>query len=264
MKSYMNLKYISVVAVCLAAFSYFFFIKKTDTQKNGMRKDDTTIVVGTSADYQPFAFIDSKTHDIVGFDIDVATEVARRLNKKIEIKDVPFASLIFGLLSGSIDIVAAGMSPTPRRAQTVAFSVPYIEPDPFVIILQSSADDVKGLDDLVGKKVAVNSGYTAETYLASKDGIELMRLVSPAESMMALKAGAVDAFVCARSVANTILLENRLFHDCRSILIPDTGDGCALAINKSNGALLESVNAALDAMMQDETLKNLKAKWNLS
>lgn len=260
----MNLKYVLIVVVGLGIFSYFFFVKKADIKKRDLRKDPQALVVGTSADYQPFAFIDPKTHEIVGFDIDVATEVARRLDKKIEIKDVPFASLIFGLLSGSIDIVAAGMSPTPRRAETVAFSVPYIEPDPFVIILQSSTDDVSSLDDLVGKKVAVNSGYTAEAYLTSKDGIELMRLVSPAESMMALKAGAVDAFVCARSVANTILYQNQLFHDYRAVLIPDTGDGCALAINKSNEELLESVNAVLDAMAQDGTLKNLKAKWNLS
>lgn len=260
---FMKAKYL-VVAIGVMVSSYFLFIKKANLIKRDMRNDSLALIVGTSADYQPFAFVDPKTHVIVGFDIDVVTEIARRLDKKMELKDVPFASLIFGLLSGGIDIVAAGMSPTPKRAETVAFSVPYIEPDPFVMIMQTSRQDVQNLDDLVGKKVAVNSGYTAEAYLANKEGVELMRLVSPAESMMALKAGAVDVFVCARSVAKTILHQSEFSHDYQAVLIPDTGDGCALAINKNNSELLDSVNRALEAMEQDGTLADLKAKWSLS
>ena len=250
------MKYLSIVAVGVAAISCFFFVKKSD-----VKKDSGIIVVGTSADYQPYAFIDPKTNEIVGFDVDVVREVVNRLGCKIEIKDIPFASLIFGILSGQVDVVAAGMSPTPKRAETVAFSAPYIEPDPFVIISQS--EQMSDVDALVGKKVAVNAGYTAEAYLSNKEGIELVRLKSPAESMMALKSGAVDAFVCARSVAKTILNKNNDADHFYSALIPDTGDGCALVVNKNNSELVEKINVALEAMAQDGALDALKEKWNL-
>lgn len=254
----MNHKYFLIFITTCAAITYLFFAKKISVQK-----DFQTVTVGTSADYQPFSFIDTKTNEIVGFDIDVAREVCNRLHKKMILKDIPFASLIFGILSQDIDIIAAGMSPTPNRAETVSFSNLYIEPDPFMIITKKSNTPITSIDGLTGKKVAVNSGYTAESYLSDKAGIELVRLTSPADSMLALKSGAVDAFVCARSVTQLIVQQQSNASDFSSVLVPNTGDGCALAVNKNNQALLESINLALDSMQQDGTLDKLKAKWNL-
>lgn len=263
----MKAKYVSLAVVGLVIFSYFFFIKKTDAKKNGARKDDTVIVVGTSADYPPFAAVDYKTGKIVGFDIDVVSEIALRLGKTVEIKDVPFAGLIFSLLSGDVSVVAAGMSPSKKRAQVVAFSDQYMQPDPFVIIVKKSnnlaANSSISLDGLVGKRVSVNSGYTAETYLSEKEGIDLVRLGTPAESIMALKSGAVDAFVCAQSVVNAIFSNRDLLQDLEVAVVPDTGDGCALVVRKDNTKLLDEINVALDAMKRDGTLTGIQAKWNL-
>ena len=200
----MKMKYVLIIAASLVACFCFFFAKKTDTKKSVLLKDDATIVVGTSADYPPFAVVDSKTNEIVGFDIDIVVEVAKRLGKKIEIKDIPFAGLIFSLLYGDIAVVAAGMSPSERRAQTVSFSNQYMQPDPFVIIFKKSQADIKGLDDLIGKRVSVNSGYTAETYLSDRTDLDLVRLATPADSILALKSGAVDAYVCVQSVVNVM------------------------------------------------------------
>ncbi len=254
----MNHKYFLIFITTCAAITYLFFAKKISVQK-----DFQTITVGTSADYPPFSSLNLKTDEIVGFDIDVAREVCHRLHKKMVLKDIPFASLIFGILSQDIDIIAAGMSPTPKRAETVSFSNHYIEPDPLMIIAKKSNHSPETIDDLKGKKVAVNSGYTAEIYLSDKAEIELVRLTSPADSMLALTTGAVDAFVCARSVAQLILDQQSNVEHFSSVIIPNTGDGCALAVNKNNQDLLESINLALDSMKQDGTLDKLKAKWNL-
>lgn len=259
----MNLKYLSIVAVGFAVFSYMFFIKKADTKKSSEKIDNATIVVGTSADYPPFAAVDSKTNEIVGFDIDIVTEVAKRLGKRIEIKDIPFAGLIFGLLSGDIDVIAAGMSPSAKRAQTVSFSDQYMQPDPFVIISKKSEKPVQNIGDLIGKRVSVNTGYTAEAYLADREGLDLIRLTTPAESIMALKSGAVDAFVCAQSVVNTMLGKDSPLQDLDFVVVSGTGDGCALAVNKNDAKLLDEINVALDEMKQDGTLAMLKEKWNL-
>lgn len=255
----MNSKYIVASLIILSGFSYFFF----KTKKNAAGEENHKIVVGTSADYQPFAFVDPKRNEIVGFDIDVITEVVKRLGKQIEIKDMPFASLVFGLLSGDIDIIAAGMSPSPKRAQTVSFSQAYIEPDPFVIITKKSDTPIQTIEQLQGKRVAVNTGYTAEAYLAERKDIELVRLTNPAESLMALKSCAIDAFVCARSVAMTMMNQGNFAQELDTVVIPDTGDGCALALNKKNTEWFAKVNKALQSMIEDGTLQALKAKWNL-
>lgn len=254
----MNIKYVAIVAIVLIVGSYFFF-----TKKGFVQEERDTIVVGTSADYQPFAFVDPKRNEIVGFDIDVITEVVKRLGKQIEIKDMPFASLIFGLLSNDIDIVAAGMSPSQKRAQTVSFSQAYIEPDPFMIITKKSNAPIQTIEQLQGKRVAVNTGYTAEAYVAERKNIEVVRLTNPAESLMALKSGAVDAFVCARSVAMAMMHQGNFAQDLDVAVIPDTGDGCALALNKKNTELLLKVNNELQSMAEDGALQALKMKWNL-
>ncbi len=240
---------------------YFLFFKKQVVKKDEALRP---LIVGTSADYQPFSYIDPATQEIVGFDIDVISEVAKRLGRSLEIKDIPLASLIFGLLSGDIDVIAAGMSPTAKRAQVVSFSQQYIKPDPFMIIANPTHGIMKTVADLVGKKVAVNSGYTAEQYLSEKDGIDLVRLVSPADSMMALKSGAVDAFVCAQTVAQTILSKDDNASAYTCTLIPDTGDGCALAVGKNNQELLQGLNDALSSIRQDGTLEALQKKWKLA
>lgn len=259
----MNVKYPLIIVAGLAAFSYFFFIKKADVKKIGMRKDDAVIVVGTSADYPPFAAVDFKTNEIVGFDIDIVIEVAKRLGKRVEIKDIPFACLIFSLLSGEVAVVAAGMSPSEKRGQIVSFSDQYMQPDPFVIISKKSESSLKGLNDLVGKRVSVNTGYTAEAYLSNKEGVDLVRLATPSESILALKSGAVQAYVCAQSVVNAMLTKDNQFQDFEMTVVQGTGDGCALVVNKNNTALLGEINIALNAMEQDGTLDELKRKWNL-
>ncbi|MBI2353293.1 amino acid ABC transporter substrate-binding protein [Candidatus Dependentiae bacterium] len=253
-------KYLILIVVIFAIVLMCFFFEKND-----QTIETKTLIVGTSADYKPFAFVDSKTNEFLGFDIDVAKELARRLDKQIIIKDIPFTSLIFALLSKDIDIIAAGMSPTEKRAETVLFSEQYIEPDPFMIVANPVIGEVSSIEDLIHKKVAVNTGHTAEAYMATKEGlgIDLIRLSSPADSMMALKSGAVDAFVCATSVANDMLKQDQSLQAYSKIMIPNTGDGCALALHKNNDELKKKVDQELRHMREDGTLKTLKEKWNL-
>lgn len=251
----MKIKY--VVLIVIAVVTTMFLLQNIVKQKNV-----DVIVVGTSADYPPYAFVDTKTNQVVGFDIDVAQEVVKRIGKKFEIKDIPFATLIFDLLADDIDIIAAGMTPTARRSRGVLFSQKYFQADPLVIITKKSNQVIDSIKQLQGKTVVVNTGYTADLYLSDKPDIELVRLKTPAESFMALQSGTVDAFVCAKSSLVPFLKKHNSA-DFSMTVLPDTGDDYALAVGKHNHNMLEQVNKALDAMKQDGTLQLLKQKWNL-
>lgn len=225
-------------------------------------KDQSVLVVGTSADYPPFESIDVKNGQIVGFDIDVLNQVANRLGKKLVIQDMPFATLIFALRAGEIDLIAAGMSPTPRRSKFVQFSDTYLDEDSFVIITKKGKFEPASLDDLVGKNVVVNSGHTAEAFMAKQQGVNLIRLKDVSLGLVSLQVGSADAFVSTGSVFRSILKKKNTM-ELAVLPLAGTGDNCAFALKLDNHKLGYAINEALSDMKQDGTLEQLKHKWNV-
>src|SRR5690606_5895383 len=108
----------TILVLVSGLFWYSFFYNPCN------QRTVSVIRVVTSADFKPMAFIDGD--DIVGFDIDVVKEIARRLNKQIEIQDMPFELLIPQIQLGSIQLIAAGMTVTPERSERVFFTEPYL------------------------------------------------------------------------------------------------------------------------------------------
>jgi ABC-type amino acid transport substrate-binding protein len=216
------------------------------------------LIVGTNAEFPPFCSIEKG--EIVGFDVDVAKEVARRLEREIQFKDMPFDALIPALCLGQVDFVAAGMSATEERAKRVLFTKPYLAEDPLVSFTMKGK---LGLEDLKGKKVVVVEGFTADLFLSSQPGIEIVRLPSQADGFMAVKNGRADAFITAASTV-AAFYEKQDASAYQTTPIPGTGETCALVVPKTKPLILEAVQKALDGMEQDGTFANLKAKWKLN
>nr|6Y16_A Chain A, Amino acid ABC transporter, periplasmic amino acid-binding protein,Amino acid ABC transporter, periplasmic amino acid-binding protein [Thermotoga maritima MSB8]6Y16_B Chain B, Amino acid ABC transporter, periplasmic amino acid-binding protein,Amino acid ABC transporter, periplasmic amino acid-binding protein [Thermotoga maritima MSB8] len=84
------------------------------------------LLVGLSADFPPFEFVD-ENGNIVGFDVDLAKEIARRLGVELKIVDMTFDGLIPSLLTKKIDVIISGMTITEERKKVVAFSDPYFD-----------------------------------------------------------------------------------------------------------------------------------------
>ena len=89
--------------------------------------DKDTLIAGTESTYPPYESRNS-AGQLEGFDIELTEIVAARLGKKVQWVDMPFDSLIPSLMTGKIDLVAAGMSATEERAKRVNFSEPYVIP----------------------------------------------------------------------------------------------------------------------------------------
>lgn len=218
-----------------------------------------TLIVGTNAEFPPFSSIENGK--IVGFDIDIAINVAERLGKKIEFKDMPFDALIPDAVLGHVDFVAAGMSYTDERAKRVLFTKPYLSGDPLVILTTANPNGLVTVEDLVGKTVAVNEGFTADTFMSLKEGVTLVRLPTTADAFLALKSNRVYAFVTAKSTYETFLkMQPNQFH---SHPIVGTSETCALVVPQSKPELLTEIQSALDAMEKDGTIDKLKVKWGL-
>jgi polar amino acid transport system substrate-binding protein len=161
-------------------------------------------------------------------------------------------------VTGKIDLIAAGMSPTAERAKRVLFTQPHYQGKGLVVIANSNIKEVSKLGDLSGYTVAVNEGYTTESILEGVDGVTLLRLGTPTEALMALKAGHVDAFLIADSAAQPLLKANKEYAVYK---IMHNQEHVAFALK--NPELLEKLNAVLESMEMDGTLLKITIKWGL-
>ena len=250
-------KIILILFSCLLISLIFYQIKFGETIK-----DENVLIVGTSPDYPPYESIDTESGKPVGLDIDLIAEIAARLNKDLIIKNMPFTSLIFGLLTHDIDLIASGISPTERRSKLVLFSNKYLNGAPFVVVTKAAQLQPASMQDLQNQTVAVNTGYVTDLYMTKNHpDIKLVKLDSPSDCFMALQTGAVDAFVTSPHSAKTFLENISNSKDFFVMQIPDTGDACALAVAKNDEKLLAQINQVLEAMDADGTLDKIKEKW---
>ncbi len=222
------------------------------------KESPNSLLVGTNAEFPPFCYIENK--EIVGFDIDVAKEVARRLGKQIKFKDMPFDALIPDVVLGHVDFVAAGLSYTEERAKRVSFTKSYLSEDPLALL--TSSQHSLGMDNLKGKTVVVVEGFTADFLMTSKEGINLIRLGNQTDGFMAIKSGRADAFVTAKSTVDAFFeLQDPSLFAVKDI--EGTGETCALVVPKSKPKMLRDIQQALDSMEADGTINQLKTKWKL-
>jgi|GEM_PF-206100 len=227
---------------------------KTDAAQRAL------LIVGTSAEYQPFTFIQDDR--IIGFEIEIAQEIVNRLDKNIQLYDMPFDTLIPEAQLGNIQLIAAGLTPTPERAEQLLFTEPYLINDPLVVITKKPFS-IQSLKDLVGKRVVVNEGYTADFYMTKQENIILRRMTTPANAMAALEHEAVDAFVTARNCAKHCTNHNGIYK-FNMFTIPSTNESYSLAIAKKHAKLLPDISKALNGLKQDGTLQKLKQKWHIA
>ncbi|MGE0010195.1 MAG: substrate-binding periplasmic protein [Candidatus Babeliales bacterium] len=251
----MQLKYVTplVLAALSAALMMNYFKKEALDMHN-------TLIVGTNAEYQPYSFV--KDGNITGFDIDLVRELAQRMGKKVVLKDMAFTTLLPELQMGSIHVIAAGMSPTAQRAQHVLFLAPHHSGDPLVLITPQGSG-VTSLNNLKGKTVIVNEGFTADSFISTLDDIHIVRLPSVADAFLTLNSGRADAFVSAASSVQPFFA----LHGKEQWLvtnIPNTEDTAALAVSKKYPELHHDLQQQLNALFADGTISKLAKKWGLS
>lgn len=246
--------------VTIALYGVLFFMTPTKKPQPKVNANNM-LVVGTTADFPPFEFVlDSK---IVGFDIDIVNEVAKRIGKEISFKNLPFDTLLSELQLGNVHLLASGLTPTPEKAKRVLFTKPYISDIPLIVISLAKNPPFTSMEELTRKNLVVNAGYTADMYMSKIEGPVLTRLPSAAEGFLAVKSGRADAFVTAKNTVKPFL-DKQPANTFNIYVIPDTNESDALAISKKYPELLPKVQHALDAMEKDSTIKTLMKKWKLA
>ena len=216
-------------------------------------------VVGTNASFPPFEYVEEG--EIVGFDIDLVKEIAKLQGFEVEFRDISFDSLIPGLASGSLDMVAAGMTITAERKEVVSFSDPYYSANQSVLVHKDSEEDLTVL--FGDNDIGVQTGTTGDSWVREKlvepDILagELRNYDSYVFVIRDLANQNIDAAVLDKPVAETYSKNNPVKLVAELI----TGEEYGIAVGKNNQALQEEINAGLAKVIENGTMDQLIEKY---
>lgn len=222
------------------------------------------IVVGTSADYAPYEFhtlIDGKD-TIVGFDIEIAKEIAKDLGVELEIQDMNFDGLLQALNSDKVDFVIAGMTPNEERKKSVDFTDIYYTAQQGVMVRAEDKDKYKTIEDLKGKKVGAQAATIQEEIVKEQmPDSQLITLTKIPDLVMELLNKKVEAIVVELPVAKGYVKNNDKLAISDIEVQDDTG-GSAIAVKKGNQDLVELMNKTLKRLMEDGSIDRFVAEAN--
>ncbi|HST03139.1 MAG TPA: ABC transporter substrate-binding protein, partial [Chloroflexia bacterium] len=204
----------------------------------------------------------------VGFDIDVAAEIASRMGLQSKVINFNFNDIIPALNAGQFDIIVSAMNITPERSQSVDF-VQYYAAGQSVLVPKGNPKGIKTLDDLSGLTVAVQQGTSEQDSLtaenatlsaAGKPAINVLVYGTDTDAVDQLRVGRADAAMDDDPVAAYYVALSPSFEVAIAAYNPqDEG----IAISKTNADMKTAITKAISDMKSDGTLDTIKAKWQL-
>lgn len=249
------------LAVLLAALMICIsFVACSSEKKSDDTNTDTdtqeTLTMATNAEFPPYEY--KEGDKVVGIDAEVAQAIADKLGMKLEIVDTKFDAIIPGVQSGKYDMGMAGMTVTPEREQSVAFSDSYATGIQSIIVKQGS--DIKSVDDLSEKtKIGVQLGTTGDIYAKDDFGDEAVQEYDKgADAVQALIAGKIDCVIIDNEPAKSFVAANEGLEILKTSYAEED---YAICFKKDNTELQTKVNDALKELIADGTLQKIVNKY---
>ena len=216
------------------------------------------LVVALEGAWQPWSYHDS-SDTLVGYDVEVSRAIAEKLGVEPEYVESDWDSLFAGLDAGRYDMVCNGVEVTEERAKTYAFTTPYGYIHTALAVRKDN-EDIHSFEDLKGKTTANSLASTymelAESYGATVQGIDTLE-----ETIQLLTAGRIDATLNADVSFYDYL---NVHPDADFKLVAQTAEASHVAIpvlKSEDTAYLDALNAAIEELRADGTLKTLSEKY---
>ncbi len=224
-----------------------------------------TLIFGTAAVTEPMAFVDAN-RNVVGFDVEFAHHIARKLGRKLEIVDMEFGAMLPALIAGKVDMIGAGLSITEERAKKVLFSESYypsgiaavVRGDPSAVPAEatkkmSKAEDIR--DKHVGVLLgSVHDSYAIKNYPTSK----ILQFQNVTDMVVALTSGKVDVIFFDHASTQDILSK----YPELAILAKDVFSvAIGAGFNKESVQLREQFNAFLKEIKSNGVYDDMISRW---
>jgi len=216
------------------------------------------LVVGANVGNVPWEFQDA-SGDFVGFELDLVREVSRRLDKSVEIVNIPFNGLFSAVQSGRIDIALSSITITEKRLGSVAFAQPYYDSAQSLTV--SARSSAEGLSDMRDKVIGVDTGATGDMWTTAnqvKYGFaDIRRFEGLAPAMLDLQSGRIDGYISDIPSLEYYIKDKTYFKVVERI---ETGERYSMMFRKGN-ALADEVDAIITELKQDGYIARLHEQW---
>jgi len=222
-----------------------------------IRADGVLRVSNTQAN-PPYSFVDD-SNNVVGFDVDVAEEIASRIGiDEVEFIVGTFQTFIPGLQSDKWDVVVSGLTITEERQEQVDFSCPYQVNDVAIFVAQG----VEGIEeeaDLAGRRIAVTAGGTQEEQANQIEGAMVLTYDNATLALSDVAAGRADAYIGSKFTGAYLADQNNLdVSPAEGYLSREIN---AMAFPKGQEELIAAADEALAEMIDDGTLSDISREW---
>lgn len=233
---------------------------QTATSDETKSNDDKTFVVGLDDSFPPMGFRDEK-NEIVGFDVDLAKEVGKRLGMEVVLQPINWDTKELELDSGNIDVIWNGLTITDERKAAMDFTVPYLENDQVIVVKKDSP--IKTKADLAGKNIGLQKGSSAyDAFMADPISTQTAAMNEYPENVSALAdlgIGRIDAVIVDSIVARYYITSEKAdYVVLEESLAPEL---YGVGIKKGNTELQTRIQDALDAMIADGTAAEISTNW---
>ena len=220
-------------------------------------KDAGVLKVGTEGTYAPFSYHDPKSNKLVGYDVEVAAAVAKKLGVKVEYVETPWDAIFAGLTSKRYDAVVNQVTRNPEREGLYGLSDTYTVSEG-VVATRADDSSISSLADIKGKKSA-QSLTSNWAQVAKKAGADVESVEGFTQAITLLKQKRVDATVNDNLA---VLDYQKSTGDTAVKIAAKTGDVSEQVIaTRKDSDLVDAVNKALAELKADGTLTSISEKY---
>jgi polar amino acid transport system substrate-binding protein len=216
-----------------------------------------TAVDGTFA---PHAFPDLATGGIQGFNVDLAKAVGEKLKRPLKIDSAQFSGLLPAMQAGTYDFIAAPVTATKERAESMLFTEGYLNTD-FQFVVGRNEPVATKLEDFKGKVVTVNKGSAYDSWargLEERIGWKVESFGTQTDAVQAVIAGRASANITGNTVGAWAVKQNPAL---KLSYLHSTGLVWAMTIRKGNEPMRALLENAIECLKLDGTVAKLHEKW---
>jgi polar amino acid transport system substrate-binding protein len=264
----MKKKLISLLLASLMVLSLAGCKKNSETasqEDNSLQyiTDNGKFILGLDDSFPPMGFTDDNG-DIVGFDVDLAKAVCEKLGVELVLQPIEWDAKEQELSTKNIDCIWNGFSVTPERQENLTMSESYMTNNISLVVMNGSS--ITSMADMAGKKLALQSGSSAEEVLNSEDNTafkDSLGQVNPfsdyVTALMDLETSNSDAVLMDSVVADYMITDGGKDY----VVLDETllADQYAIGFRKGDEALCDAVENALKKLKEDGTIAEISTKW---